>query len=114
MDEETPLLMIPLSGAIMDNGCLNRTDPIEWYFSWTNVQGAEMYELYVKEQYATGPTIDLQVIETQYTSITYGNIIVQNSQNWIWKVRCLIDGKWSDWSPEQTFQVEPIQTDCPG
>jgi len=31
---------------------------------------------------------------------------------WIWKVRAKINGSWADWSPERTFDVEPLNTDC--
>ncbi|HRI79120.1 MAG TPA: hypothetical protein PLR06_06235 [Cyclobacteriaceae bacterium] len=114
IDVGMPKLLIPLADATMDNGCLDKLDPIQWYFSWGKVQGADLYHLYVKNQNALYPVIDFQLSDIQYTSTTYGYIIQQNAQDWKWKVRCRINGKWSDWSSERTFQVEPMQTDCPG
>ena len=113
-NDKIPKLLIPLSDAGMANGCLNKTVPILWFFSWSAVPGAEMYNLYVKNHYATGAVIDLQLTDIQYTSITYGYTPTQNSQYWVWKVRCLVNGEWSDWSPEQTFYVQPVKTNCPG
>lgn len=110
---DIPMLMIPLPDAVMDNGCVNKTIPVSWFFSWTSVQGASMYELWIKKHYSTSPTFDLQLSEIQYTWQSYTFITEQDSENWIWKVRCLINGKWSDWSPDQIFQVGPAQTNCP-
>ena len=113
-NNDIPKPLIPLSDATMANGCLNKTVPILWFFSWSSVPGAEMYNLYVKNHYLTGAVIDVQLTDSQFTSITYGYTPTQNSQYWVWKVRCRINGEWSDWSPEKIFHVGPLQTNCPG
>jgi hypothetical protein len=40
-------------------------------------------------------------------------IIERHRRGWRWKVRALVGDEWSEWSEERTFDVEPINTDCP-
>ena len=111
-----PALISPVEYAILDNGCQDKTDGIEWDFQWTNVPGARLYHLYVIGPQAKYPVINDAEIEFaayQRTS-PQSYIIERNRRGWRWKVRALV-GKheWSEWSEERTFDVEPLNTDCP-
>lgn len=107
-----PILLLPPAGAIMDNGCYNFSNKIEWFFDWTDVRGATKYNLYMRNLAAAYPSIDVVVSVSEYYHWMYAYI--SNLDNWIWKVRAGDDENvWSGWSEERNFNVEPIDTDCP-
>ena len=58
-----PILLYPDQGAEMDNGCQDRSDPIEWNFTWEEIPGASRYHLYVRGRNATIPLINMTVPE---------------------------------------------------
>lgn len=51
-------------------------------------------------------------LKAHYEYSTLGYIIPGNAPHWKWKVRARVNGDWNDWSAEQSFEVEPVQTDC--
>lgn len=110
-----PTLISPQNGAVLDNGCSNRRDRIFWTFDWSDVPGATAYRLYVIGKNARNPVIDISnLAESQAQHISRGSYIVERNRfGWRWKVRARVNGKWSRWSEERMFDVEPIDTDCP-
>jgi hypothetical protein len=97
----------------MHIGCSNMSNLIIWNFDWTDVAGASNYYLVVYRVGSYFNTIDTYVYGSQFT---YSQILtIQESfrYNLRWKVRAWINGSWSDWSPERSFSVEPVNTDCP-
>ncbi len=138
-----PQLLSPAEGEIMDNGCQGTSDAEVWDFDWTDVgstfqstdvvvtssthgagtcadcftylphDGEIDYHLFVIGPTAIYPVIDHTVAESSYHRVSYGYIVNRNTHGWRWKVRARIDGEWMPWSPERTFDVEPLDTDCP-
>ena len=109
-----PTLLLPNNNAVMDNNCEDRSDSINWNFSWSSVSGATRYQIYV-----IGPGATIPVIDSIVTSLTYrysdstSYIIDSNRLGWTWRVRAGNNsGEWSPWS-QRSFNVEPLNTDCP-
>ncbi len=110
----SPALISPAAGSELDNGCDSAVDNIEWNFDWSYVSGATKYHLYVKHAGAELSLIDDQeVTPSEYHYVDAGHIIEANRFNWRWKVRVLVNEKWSEWSAERSFDVEPLNADCP-
>jgi len=107
-----PVLLSPLEGATLDNGCTNKTDPITWEFEWSACPGSQNYDLFVMGAKATIPIIDDHISSTNYLNESLGYIAEQNRLGWRWKVRAMQNGVWGEWTPESTFDVEPLDTDC--
>jgi len=113
-DPQPPTLISPSEGAVLDNGCTTAADQIEWDFDWSDVSGATKYHLYVKWSNATIPVIDNEEITTSsYHYSSSGYIADANRFDRRWKVRAYVGGTWSAWSEERSFDVEPLNTDCP-
>jgi hypothetical protein len=109
----TPTLISPRSGALLDNGCIDKSNEIKWYFDWSDVRGASKYHLYVKGATAQYPLINKSNLTTSnYLHKTFGYIATHNLNNWKWKVRAYVNGSWRAWSSERSFNVEPLNTDC--
>ena len=110
----SPTLTSPLEGAVLDNGCDFAENNIEWDFDWSDVSGATKYHLYVQH---TGSPLalinDEEVTASAYNYVDSGHIINANRLDWRWKVRALVNGIWSKWSEERSFDVEQLNTDCP-
>ena len=109
-----PKLISPKQGAVEDNGCQNRKNGIMRAFEWQEVPGAESYQLVEKHPRAQNPAIDESNIKTTgYSNWQQGSYVVDGHlTGWTWKVRAKVNGVWSDWSEERTFDVEPPDTDC--
>jgi hypothetical protein len=112
-----PNLIAPENGAVLDNGCaINREkDGVSWKFEWEGVPKAKRYHLYVIGPTAKTPVIDVSDIKaTSFLDEGRGNYIAdRHSKGWRWKVRAMVGRKWREWSPERTFDLEPLNTDCP-
>ena len=107
------ILQSPRRGATMDNGCSSRPDEIAWDFDWTDPPGAERYHLYVIGASATIPVVDDDRLrESSHAHRSSGYIADANGRGWRWRVRARVDGVWRDWTNEQVFDVEPVNTDC--
>ena len=111
-----PVLVSPDRGAILDNGCLNRSDSIIWDFDWSDCPGATQYHLYVIGSNARLPIIDnSNMVSSSYSYICIGCYIIDvNRLGWHWKVRAMVNGVWGSWSSEQTFDIEPLDLDGDG
>jgi len=108
-----PELITPIDFEVVDNGCADGSDMMEWRFEWKAVPGATAYHLYVQRTGATLPTINYQGIrDTSYTRKGKGYVAPQNADNWKWKVRAYVHREWQPWSEAGDFAVEPIGTDC--
>ncbi len=108
-----PALLAPVAEATLDNGCTTGTDRIRWDFDWSDVPGATSYHLY-----AVGPGAESALINEQPSASSYafsgrGYIVDRNRLGWRWRVRALVKGTWTPWTAERTFDVEPLNTDCP-
>jgi hypothetical protein len=105
-----PTLLSPNDSAVLDNGCNNSSEQMQWSFDWTDVAGATQYNLYVYRTGSPSPFINVYPTTSQhlYSSYSY----VSDLTNWKWKVRSAVGSFWSDWSPERSFSVEPVNTDC--
>jgi hypothetical protein len=112
-----PNLIAPEIGAVLDNGCcINReNDGASWKFEWESVPQATRYHLYVIGRTAKNPVIDRSdITATSFLKQGRGDYIVDRYyKGWRWKVRAMVAGTWREWSPERTFDVEPLNTDCP-
>lgn len=108
-----PVLQATAQGILLDNGCLDRSNPIQWSFEWKPVENAEAYHLHVIGSKAAYPVIDNScIIESIYQYACEGCYITDyNSKNWTWKVRVKLNGEWGPWA-SSTFDVEDVDTDC--
>lgn len=112
VDPLSPRLVAPASGAVLDNGCLDQRDPIEWSFNWAGCRDATRYHLYVIGGTATYPLADVITANTSFDVSTRAYIATGNDKAWRWWVQAERDGVWTDPSPTRTFDVEPVNTDC--
>ena len=109
-----PILVSPVNGAVMDNGCRNKTNGITWDFDWSDVPGATAYHIRVWRNPALPAINDMSVASSSYhydSPTTY--IINSNLNGWRWMVRAKVHGVWGRWSVGRWFRVEKLNTDCP-
>jgi hypothetical protein len=106
----TPVLITPQSGEIIDNGCYNQANGINWYFEWSDCPDALKYRLYVKQSSASSPVIDKETTNTFYSFSILSNS--PSTSGWTWKVEAYIGGAWREWSEARPFNLEPVDTDC--
>ncbi|MCJ7825564.1 MAG: DUF3558 domain-containing protein [Anaerolineales bacterium] len=107
-----PEMVSPLEEASLDNGCQSESESIVWEFEWSECPGAQSYNLFVIGSIATKPVIDDLTPNTKYLNQSSGYIAGQNLLLWRWKVRAMQNDVWGEWTPERTFDVEPLDTDC--
>jgi hypothetical protein len=108
-----PELVSPAPGAVMDNGCVGGTNPFQWTFDWTDVPGADLYQLYVTRS-GMNPAIDkADLTASDFMQHDTAWILNENLDGWSWKVRARANGVWGEWSAERPFAVESVGTDCP-
>jgi hypothetical protein len=106
-----PEPIVPLEGAVLDNGRLDRQDGVEWRFTWIECPDATQYQLVVLGPGATLPLIDETLTVARYDHHSEGSYIADtNRLGWTWRVRANIDGRWGEWVTT-TFDVEPVDTD---
>ena len=109
----TPVLLAPVAGEVMDNGCDAESNPITWNFDWADCTGATRYHLYVKKATAAVPVVDNQTITaSEFTYESFGHIQTLVLSDWRWRVRAYVGGTWQDWTPERSFDVEALNSDC--
>src|SRR5262245_16651025 len=92
---------------------MDHSDPIIWDFAWQAVPGATKYQLFVISANAPFPLINnSDLASPSYHHEGRGAYVAnQNRFGWRWKVRAMVDGAWTQWSDERTFDVEPLDTD---
>ncbi|MBT3958556.1 MAG: hypothetical protein HN645_01025 [Gemmatimonadales bacterium] len=114
-DCPAPALITPVSGAVLDNGCSVANDPIVWDFDWSDVAGADRYQLHVMGANASIPLInDATLTMSSHQFMGTGYIIESNRIGWMWQVRARVAGTWGSWSEVRVFDAEPLNTDCGG
>ena len=113
VDPLYPRLTSPSAGALLDNGCTNSPERINWEFRWSACASASRYHLYVIGPSATIPVVDDDRLrDAAFDSSRIAWVGDPNRRGWRWQVRARFAEGWGDWSPEQTFDVEPVNTDC--
>jgi len=112
VDPLSPRPLAPLAGAVLDNGCVDNSDTLEWSFSWAGCRDATRYHVYVIGGTATIPIADVNISDTSFRISRRGYIAPGNDKGWRWWVQAERNGVWTDPSPPQTFDVEPVNTDC--
>jgi len=106
-----PKLQAPKSGAVLPNG--GGKSNASWDFSWSGCPDAARYHLQIKGQDAKIPLYEYAALH----SLTYryplrqGYISDANLKDWTWRVRCQVNGQWSEWS-EGRFDVEPLKAEA--
>ena len=110
-----PMLISPVDGAVMDNGCTPKPNGITWDFDWSDVPRATVYHIRVWKNPALPIINSMGVIGSSfhYTSAPHDHIINSNLNGWRWMVRAKVKGVWRPWSTVRSFQVEKLNTDCP-
>ena len=108
----TPVLISPSNGAVLDNGDHHKSDLMTWVFDWEDCAGATKYHLYVKHPEATDTVINIDdIINSEYTKSEYAYVVDRNRYDWKWNVHAMVNGVWGP-STTQSFDVEPLDTDC--
>lgn len=106
-------LLSPDDGAVLDNGCRNSSNRMDWVFDWSNVTNADTYHLFVKHEGSQFAAVDDSALTaSEHARSSSGFVVDQNRFDWFWRVRASVDGTWSPWSEERSFDVEPLNTDC--
>lgn len=109
-----PTLISPVNGAVMDNGCQDRSNGVTWDFDWDDVQGASAYHIRVWRN-PNIPLVNNMNVPTsnfQHDS-PQAYIANQNRTGWRWTVRARVGNVWGPWSKVNFFSVERLNTDCP-
>jgi hypothetical protein len=106
-----PTLTSPADFVLLDNGCQDRSNPLTWDFTWSDVPGATSYHLYVKQDAATLPVIDQKGIEVPTYRLS-DNSFTFALTGWHWYVQAEANGTEGPPSRMGTFDVEPVDTDC--
>jgi hypothetical protein len=106
-----PAQVTPEDAAVMDNGCTNRENGIAWDFDWDDCPGAESYSIHIDHPSLETP-FDRDLTISQF-SLLEDRVIPEESRiGWKWSVRANVNGIWGSYSPERTFDVERVNTDC--
>jgi hypothetical protein len=104
-----PALLKPAAGATLDNGDFYGTKSRVWEFDWADVPGATRYHLAVIMPTATVPIInEWTLTSSSYRMESKGHIGHPFWLGWRWKVRALVQERWTDWSEERTFDLGPV------
>ena len=108
-----PVLLSPSDGAVLDNGCVSRTDAITWEFDWSDVQHATRYHLIVQRLGASIPVVDVFTAHSSYRHVAPGAYIIERNRfEWHWEVEAEVHSVFGGYSPARTFSVEPLSADC--
>ena len=108
-------LLSPINGEIVDNGCDDGSNGIDWYFDWTDDPEADKYYIRVFQEVMPFLTI----IEDSVSESSYhyqNNGFYTNPFQWyglVWIIREKVEGKWQGYTDRGYFWVEPVNTDCP-
>ena len=108
-----PTLLKPAAGATVDNGT-GDSKQMAWDFDWSDVPGATQYQLSMmhSSNLSVAPTRRVTTIFNP-TSSSYNLGNKWGVGGWRWKVRALVNGIWTDWSEERTFDVAALAINKP-
>jgi hypothetical protein len=106
-----PVPLLPEDTAEMDNGCTNGDNGILWDFDWEDCPDAEAY--FIQLQHSTLDTpLERELTESQFSLLEDRVVPEESRLGWTWKVRAKVNGIWGNYSPDRTFDVERVNTDC--
>ena len=109
-----PTLVSPANGAVLDNGCLDKSNGVTWDFDWNDVPGATQYHLRVWRNPNLPVVNDMNIQQSAYHYDSPQSYIINSNLNgWRWMVRAKVRGVWGGWSEVRFFRVERLNTDCP-
>lgn len=108
-----PQLLTPAEGQVMDNGRSDCYEPISWHFTWTEVPGAQRYQLTVENLEEGFPFIEVETLYPDFEWCGEGHIPQESLTGWKWRVRAGTMAEWWEWSEERSFSVEPPELDDP-
>jgi serine/threonine protein kinase/tetratricopeptide (TPR) repeat protein len=103
-----PTLLKPAAGATLENSAPGASNSYVWEFNWAKVPGATKYHLCMMPKPKALSISNPLLTSTSYRYEANGYIADHNRMGWRWKVRALVNGVWTDWSEERTFDVSPV------
>lgn len=112
-----PTRIQPAPAALLDNDCTYGRDKTDWTFRWSAIPGARRYHLFVAHPASVGGSRSA-IDNPDLISAAYHYQKIRDflpgrlEKGWRWRVRAQVDDAWQEWSPEQPFDVEPVDTDC--
>jgi hypothetical protein len=106
-----PVQLTPEEAAEMDNGCTNQDNGISWEFDWEDCADAEAYAIQLNHSSLDTP-LDRELTESQFSLLEDRVVPEESRLGWTWKVRAMVNGVWGNYTPDRTFDVERVNTDC--
>src|SRR5262249_7573009 len=101
-----PQLLRPLADDVLPNGTKGVTVPYAWEFAWSDVAGADSYQLRLQSASAPMPMFD-EMIRSTKRLIEFPGYIPINEE-WHWQVRARSGESWGAWSDKRVFHVAPF------
>jgi hypothetical protein len=108
-----PALLSPAPGATLPNGDLDADKAEAWTLRWATVPGATSYRLRVLQGGNLRQVVNLPTIAPEFPIPRIEQIPSALCPGWRWSVQARIDGVWSEWSEERTFDVAPVPATPP-
>jgi hypothetical protein len=118
----SPALSSPQVNAVLDNGCDYGDNGLEWNFSWSQVPSAAYYQIQILNGNDMFRRLS-EIIESNTWRYSCNSEdqescnIEDSLDDFSWRVRAgygdKADSIWGEWSEIRSFQVEPLNTDCP-
>jgi len=111
-----PTPLSPKDESLM-NGCLDESKIIEWKFIWSEIAGADKYEILVENSNDDSTFIDdiVEIDDTGILSNSYSHQTTKpfsENDGWQWRVRVMVKGEWSDWSETAKFSLDAVDENC--
>ena len=109
-----PVLISPVNGMFLDNGCSPKANGITWDFDWSDVPLASAYHIRVWRSPAAPLIYNMSVSSSSYHYVSAPSDYVANANlnGWRWSVRAKVGNAWGPWSAVRNFRVEKLNTDC--
>lgn len=101
-----PGLLKPAAGATLDSGTVGGGKHMVWEFDWSDLPGATQYHLYAVG--GRGGIDNPRLTSSTFRFETKLYVADHWGLGYRWKVRALVNGTWTDWSEERTFNVAPL------
>ena len=106
-----PAQLVPEEGAVIDNGCTNQENGISWDFDWDDCPGADSYSIHINHPSLETP-LDRDLTVSSFSLLEERIVPEESRTGWTWRVRARVNGVWGNYSPDRTFDVERVNTDC--
>jgi WD40 repeat protein len=90
-------------GQLPGNTPRGQKNTSTWDFDWDDVPGATNYHLFVKHPDALNPVLDNTTLKK--SDYKHPILDVGLQMGWEWRVRAMVDGKWTDWSETRVFNA---------